>query len=235
MFGFWKRQPSVTLTAGPATAPTRSFAAPHHRFAPPAYRKKFGTDYVGLVGFNDSAFVIARPAEVYAAWLQQRAMTLHERVGGHTNIADGLRKANEMLTYAPPGALKRIYLLTDGIPDREVGQIMPMVEQARRAYTNINTIGVGDPEQFDRALLERVAAATHNGRFVSVQSLRELTDALIAGGNGTTNMRSHRSETAVIVCDCSGSMAHLMDGKSKIAVVEESLLRLLAYKQRMFA
>jgi Mg-chelatase subunit ChlD len=44
-----------------------------------------------------------------------------------------------------------------------------------------------------------------------------------------------RAETAVLVIDCSGSMAEPMEGRTKIAVVEEAILHLIHYKQRLFS
>jgi hypothetical protein len=106
---------------------------------------------------------------------------------------------------------------------------------AQAAWTNINTIGFGD--RFDETLLRRIAGSTHNGKFVSVQSLRQLTDALVIAENGPGhNRHHHRRETTVFAIDLSGSMTHPMEGnKTRIAVVEEALLHLLKYKQACFA
>jgi hypothetical protein len=43
-------------------------------------RKVFGPDRIGIVGFHAKGFVIARPAEPYAAWLQERAQLLHTKI-----------------------------------------------------------------------------------------------------------------------------------------------------------
>lgn len=43
------------------------------------------------------------------------------------------------------------------------------------------------------------------------------------------------SKTAVLVIDCSGSTAEPMEGRSKIAVVEETILHLIHHKQRLFS
>jgi Mg-chelatase subunit ChlD len=195
-----------------------------------------GADRIGLVGFNDNGFVMAKPAEAYCHWLQERTTKLHERISGSsTNITDGLRKSIEMLQKTPPGILRRIWLLTDGYPNLETDQIYCVVDEARQAYININTIGFGD--RYDEALLRRISGATHNGKFIPVASLRELTDALVkAGGNHNQSHRHHhRAECAVIAIDLSGSMTESMGGKRKIDIVEEAILHLLHYKQQCFS
>lgn len=211
----------------------------HTRSHSPAARRPqriYAPDRIGLVGFHDSAFVVARPAEPFAAWLQERSQKLHEKVAGtSTNLTDGIRTATRLLADAPRGTLRRMWLLTDGYPNRETGALDAVVAAARAAYVNINTIGFGD--RYDEALLRRISAATHNGRFVSVQSLRELTKALTLGGDATwgPRRRHHRAETTILAIDCSPSMTEPMQGRTKIAVVEEAILHLLHYKQRCFA
>jgi len=39
--------------------------------------KVHAPDRIGLVGFHDKGFVIAKPAEPYSAWLQDRCRELH--------------------------------------------------------------------------------------------------------------------------------------------------------------
>ena len=200
----------------------------------PYIHKIYGRDRLGMVGYNDRASVIAEPVELYDSRLQSQSQTLHRKVGGSgTNLTDGLRKSVEMLLRTPKGVLRRIWLLTDGYPNREVGSIMSTVRDARQAYINVNTIGFGD--EYDEGLLRRISGATHNGKFVPVKTLRQLTDALVLGSNGNPNRRRHRSETTVLAIDLSPSMTMPMEGKTKIAVVEEAILHLLHYKQQCFA
>lgn len=195
--------------------------------------KVYGPDRIALVGFNDEGFVICRPAEPFAHWLQERSQELHEKVSGCTNITDGLRKGLDIFNYVPKGVLKRIYLLSDGYPNIDTEEIMDEVEKARKNYVNINTIGFGD--EYDEALLRTIAGATHNGKFIHVNSLRELSNALIAYDNGdSNNHHRHRSETTVLVIDLSGSMFGPMEGKTKVQIVEEAIMHLILAKQKMF-
>jgi uncharacterized protein with von Willebrand factor type A (vWA) domain len=197
--------------------------------------KAYGADRIGLVGFNDRGFVIAKPAEAHAAWLQERVRQLHQRVSGsYTNIADGLRKSLDLLRQSPPSRLRRLWLLSDGEANFEVSAIMPTVEQLRRERVNINCIGFGDA--YDAALLSRISAATHNGKVIPVRTLRGLTDALLlgTGGRGASHYRG-RAETTVLCLDLSPSMTGAMDDRRKVEVVEEAVLALLLYKQRNFS
>jgi Mg-chelatase subunit ChlD len=203
------------------------------------YNKKiFGSDRIGIVGYHDNAFVIAKPAEPHAHWLQTRLHNLYSKVGGSgTNITDGLRKGIQMLQKTPPGILRRLWLLTDGYANRETGQIMSMVQEAFKNRININTIGFGDPGGYDENLLRRIAENTHNGKFIPVNGLRELTDILIrsAGKNKRIKKGNHRAETTILTLDFSPSMTWMMEGKRRIDIVEEAVFRLLAYKQQCFA
>jgi hypothetical protein len=187
-----------------------------------------GTGNTDLVGFHDRGFVVAKPAEPHAHWLQERVASLPGRVSGvSTNITDGLRKAMGLLERSPRGRLRRIWLLTDGMPNREEYSLMPVVAEARKHHININTIGFGDPETFlyDPKLLRNVAGSTHNGRFVSVHSLRTLSNALKRGPRRGLGHR--RPETTILVIDCSGSMVQSMEGKRRIDVVVEAITHLL--------
>lgn len=195
-----------------------------------------GSDQIAFVGFHDRAFVVSALAKPGEPKLQQRALQLHAKVSGSgTNIADGLRKSIALLKNSPRGVLKRIWLLSDGEPNIEVNSIFPVLADARRNYINVNTIGFGD--SFDENLLRRMAKETHNGRFFSVRNLRQLTAVLLADAkkNPVATRRRHRAENTVLTIDCSPSMNSGMENTTKIRVVEEAVLQLLLYKQRLFS
>ncbi len=199
--------------------------------------KVYAPDRIGLVGFHDIGFVIAYPGLAHSAKLIDRSQRLREKVGGTgTNITDGLRKSVEMLISAPKGVLRRIWLLTDGFPNRECELITFVLEQAGRYRINVNTIGFGN--SYDERLLREISAATHNGKFVPIKSLRELSAALTreSGVHNTQGeRRHHRAETTVLAIDLSPSMTESMEGKTKVQVVEEAVIHLLNYKQRCFS
>jgi len=192
-------------------------------------------DRIGIIGFNDRAFIIALPAEAHAHWLQERSQRLHERVGGMTNMTAGLRAGVEMCERTPRSILRRIWLLSDGEPNVDTAGLWPMVERACTSFININTIGFGD--QYNESLLRKIAAATHRGKFVPVSSLRELTATLVGytDAAATGARYQHRAECTVLVIDLSSSMTDPMQGKTKVQVVEKAILQLLLYKQRLFS
>lgn len=200
----------------------------------------FGEDLLGFVGFHSAAFVIAKPAPAYAPWLTQRCQTLHDRIGvGGTNITAGLRQSLALLRFAPPGVQKRIWLLSDGEANVESGDpLWSVVGEARGCFCNINTIGFGD--KFDEATLRKISSATHSGKFVSVRTLRELTNAFgvvfhSTNGHNGHRRHHHRAETTILAIDLSVSMQGSMEGKPKVKVVEEAVLELIKFKQRVFS
>lgn len=213
-------------------------SAPHRQAARPfrqphtAPVKIYGSDRISLIGFHDCGIVLQRYARLHDARLQSTILDLHQRVdGGTTNLTDGLRHGVEVLSRSHPGLLRRLWLLTDGYPNRETNGAYELAGAAHRAHININTIGFGD--HYDEALLRRISGLTHNGRFVSVKNLRTLTDAL---GVNRAPARRHRAEHTAYVIDLSGSMVlGQMQGRAKIEVVQEALLQLLNYKLHCFA
>lgn len=190
-------------------------------------------DRIGLVGFHSRGFVIARPAEPFSPWLLERSQRLHELIGGTTNITAGLRQALELLRPVPRGIYRKVWLLSDGVPNEETAALFPTVQACYEAHININTIGFGD--RFDAELLGKIARTTHNGRFVPVHSLRELTRALVDCDHSPSNRASRRSEVTILAIDLSASMKEPMEGRTKIAVVEEAIRHLIHYKQKVFS
>lgn len=192
----------------------------------------YGPDRIGLIGFHDHGFVIARPATPFAPWLVERSQSLHTRLGGMTNMTDGLRQALALAAIAPPGVFRKIWLLSDGEPNVETESLFATVYACREAGIKVNTIGFGD--DYNRLLLEQIAASSHHGRFLPVHNLRELSQAL-AGSGPQAPPRHHRSEATILAIDCSCSMREVMEGRSKMEVVEEAILHLLHFKRRLFA
>ncbi|MBT5536759.1 VWA domain-containing protein [Candidatus Poribacteria bacterium] len=200
-----------------------------------AYGKVHAPDRVGLVLFHHRGFVHSRPAAPHDARLLHRSQQLHGMVSGYgTNITDGLRKGLDLHRRTPPGVLRRIWLLSDGKPNVETERLHGEVRRARSERVNVNTIGFGD--EYDGRLLRGISRGTHNGKFVPVGSLRALTNALVSSNaRKMQRNRHHRSETTILVIDISGSMVNPMGRRTKIQVVEEAILHLLNYKQRMFS
>jgi Mg-chelatase subunit ChlD len=198
--------------------------------------KRFGSDKIGIVGFHGTAFPIALPTEPHAAWLHQRVQALPSKVSGSgTNITDALRKSLDMALKAPPGAQRRIWLLSDGEAIIETEGIFVMADRVRDAHININVVGFGD--SYDERTLRAIADRTHAGKFIPVNSLRALSAALVANSSGGHGIKRHhhRAEYTILAIDCSPSMNDAMEGRKKIEVVREAIFHLLHWKQQNFA
>ena len=106
--------------------------------------------------------------------------------------------------------------------------------RASRQHTNINTIGFDHPGGYDRALLERIAAATHNPRFTEAQTLDWLT-ATFRGPAKPRKPGSHRGEATVFLIDVSSPLASAMGDPRAIDVVAPAMVDLIKYKQVMWS
>jgi Mg-chelatase subunit ChlD len=205
--------------------------------------KVFGSDHLGIVAFHGSGFVVARPAKPHDGWLQQRIASLPSKLEPTgTNIAAGLRTAIEVFDRMPPdlqqGALKRLWVFSDGQPTAEESAILGLCAQAKARRININTVGFGDTGEYNERLLKSMAAATHNGKFIRVDDLEALSRALTASGpkpGHQLRTRRHRMEFTVVAVDCSLSMNETMRGHRKIEMAAKALCHLLHYKQKVFA
>jgi hypothetical protein len=84
--------------------------------------------------------------------------------------------AIDHLSYT--GGMKRIVLLTDGVPTTTGRQaVLSLAKKAASLKIVIDTVGVGSPFDFmgyDEALLRRIAAIT-GGTFRRVIDIQELT------------------------------------------------------------
>jgi Mg-chelatase subunit ChlD len=196
-------------------------------------RPFIGRNRVGIVGFAGKAFKIALPAPVDAAWLHQRVQSLPRKLGkGGTNITAALRVSLDVLRKAPAGAAKVIWLFSDGCPNKEVGGIGGMVAQAKRDGVTIHTTGFGDPgaEEYNERQLRSIAAGTPAGKFLRIQTLRELSAALI--DERWAPKSRHRATYTMYAVDVSPSMAYAMDGRTRIDVVREAIHHALHWEMK---
>ncbi len=136
-------------------------------------------DRVGIVTFNNHGRVVLPLTEIgqmdtilsYLSGL---------RVGGGTNIAEGLKAANgvfahDMDRHPTPARNKRILLLTDG----HGGQPLSWAAHLKGAGVLLEVIGVGgDTLQVNESLLRQVATTDADG-FVHYWFFRD-TDGLVA-------------------------------------------------------
>lgn len=119
------------------------------------------TDEVALVAFSSDARVVAGRARVGDGRRLQDAIEQLEpdrSTNLHAGLMLGLR---ELGTDAPPGASRRVVLLTDGIANTGVtdpAAILEAIAPFTRQGVDVTTVGVG--EHLDTALLQRLAGGT---------------------------------------------------------------------------
>jgi Mg-chelatase subunit ChlD len=203
------------------------------------YREIRCPDMLSLIGFNDDAKMLSPFVSAFDAGFVKAVQGLPMAVtGSATNMTAGLRLANDLLARMPKGLRRRIWLLSDGggnHPEDLAGGITRQVTRAREQYTNINTIGFGDPGQFNKELLGCIAAATHNGKYFEATTVHALGTTFRRAAGRDRNA-AHRGEATVFVIDCSGSMAvYQMGGRQRIEVVRDAMIDLLRYKQAVWS
>ena len=197
--------------------------------------KLYCPDRLALIAFDDRARLVAPFMDAFDARFASAVQDLPGQVRGSiTNIAAALSMANDLIADQHPGLLRRIWLLSDGHPNPRNQPIAQEVGRAISQRTNLNTIGIGQPGDFDRALLERIAGRTHNGRFAEAQTVTELNRAF-KGAEQRRQPGSHRGEATVFVVDVSGSMLSPMGSDRRIDAVRDAMLGLLRYKQARWA
>jgi len=203
-------------------------------------KKKVPQDRLGNITFETDADIINYPLGYHHPKLQTAITSLPSKVKGCTNITAGLRKANDMLKKTPRWVLKDIVLLSDGCPNYEVEGINFEVKRAIKNYTNIHTIPFANPGSKALDLLKNISSQTHRGKMITVESLNELTTALVKMSGNSNNYKKKRAKTTVLLTDVSGSMNSTMNESSKqsikkIDVVVKAALQYLHYKQKLYS
>lgn len=191
-------------------------------------------DQLALITYGDTATLRCGLVSAYDAKFASAVDRLDKLTPGWTNTAAGLRAGIDLLRGAPRGLRLRLWLLSDGKANIDVGQIMPQVARARKSWVNINAIGFGDPQEYDAAALKAIAAGTHNGKFMTAHTAEKLGE-LIQGAAGRRG-RMSKGEATVFVIDASGSMFfQKMDGRQRMKVVKSAMFSLIKYKQQMWS
>lgn len=211
---------SLTGNSAHVTAHARR-QAPNHK----AHVSRISRHSIGVVGFHERAFPIAKLVEPHAAHLQERIMTLDKRPrhGATTNITAAIRMATEMLNRRP-NATKEIILVTDGQANEEVAGLAGAVAGAQRADIKIHAVGMGF--NFDGRQLRDVANPT-GGRVFIVRDLHTMAAAFGEMGHAVVNQR-HGAPSALTVCvDYSGSMNEDFGGRTKLQACSSAVMDLV--------
>jgi hypothetical protein len=123
--------------------------------------------------------------------------------------------------------------MSDGTANVDTHDTEPAAQAIADAFINLNVIAFG--EAANSTLLKRLAAKTHHGTFIPVDSLHAMASALKQGSRPVQAKRQHRQETALICVDLSPSMGSRdMNGKTRIEAVRDALKSLLVYKSQVW-
>ena len=112
-------------------------------------------DEIGIVNFESYATVLLNLCPIYSQ--KQRIIgTLQAiRIGGGTDINEGLKVARDVFDWRRNGVVRRIVLLTDG----HGGHPLQTAEDLKSRGVVIDVIGIGSsPSMVDEKLLRKVAS-----------------------------------------------------------------------------
>jgi Ca-activated chloride channel family protein len=132
-------------------------------------------DNVGVVLFGDFAFVASPVTYEKEIVSEMIGYLSHGMAGQNTAIGEGIVMGVRALQNSKAKS-RVIILLTDG--EHNSGSISPKeaTELAKEQGIKIYTIGIGNKGEFDRALLEKIAAES-SGRFFAAYNKEELQKA----------------------------------------------------------
>ncbi len=129
-------------------------------------------DNVGVVLFGTFAFSIAPITYDMHSLLYILNFLEVGLAGENTAIGDGLYQALRMLQNSQ--AKNRVILLfTDGYQNSGSHSIKEMVQKAKQMHVKIYTIGIGQKQDFDAGLLEKIAKES-GGLFFQAKNKEEL-------------------------------------------------------------
>jgi len=182
---------------------------------------------IGLVGVNDSAFVIEPPVHPQDRILATRIAELPSRVKmtSARNLAAGLDLSLEILEGAPRGRAA-IVAVVSGAPTLKETRARELIELAIARRIGVHVILVGSRSQAEEVLM---GLTTKNvlgfGSFRVANSTGELLDALRLSLDGLLPAFGMRgTNTAILLVDCSDAMIGLFGGATRVGTVSAALL-----------
>lgn len=130
--------------------------------------------YFSLIIFNDEINVLWKMNALGRDKLKIIQLVQKKESDGFTSMRGACELAEKELTNVPNGYLKRVYLLTDGMPTD--GDPSLIAETLKTQGVQIHTIGFGDGDEIDENLLRKMASKSASGtllyyHFTDSQSL----------------------------------------------------------------
>lgn len=183
---------------------------------------------IGLVGYNERAYPIAKLADPHAPWVTERMASLatRPRRGSLTNITHAITLSMEMLERRKD-AIREIFLVTDGKANVDVAGLPAAVRSAQNSRVRIHACGMG--YGFDGAQLHAIAGPT-GGRVIIARDLRAVAMNLRGVGQAVVNQSRGKQSALVVAIDTSGSMDEkVADGRTKLEACAEAVQHLLTW------
>lgn len=133
-------------------------------------------DHVTVIHFDDKGETLLDLRPLGDRREAHQAVDSLRRFSGGTQMADGMRRAQEQLQAVPPQSAKRLILLTDGETFDEP-DCRPLAERLAQSNTPIIAVGIGT--EYNEELMEDIAN-TSRGRPYHLQEMTELRGILDA-------------------------------------------------------
>lgn len=133
-------------------------------------------DRIAIVTFDSRAQVLVGTTELKTAGrakILERIDTMEAR--GTTDLANGMSTAMNQVSLAPADAVRRIVVLSDGVPN-DATSIPGLADSLRANGIAVTTLGFG--LEYDETLLGQIAQTT-GGRFHRIGADQKLAQAFV--------------------------------------------------------
>lgn len=181
-------------------------------------------DKVALITFAETAETLCPFVSPGDPLVRVAIQGLSKKSGYATNLSGALRLGNDMLEAMPKSLRRTMWVLTDGVDNVFTPEVFPEARRANVLDVALNTIGFGEAENFDEYRLMAIANMSAGGKYVPVSTARSL-EMLFSGH------LSGEAEATVYCVDVSNSMIEPMGERSKMQVVQDTLLDLMRWNR----
>jgi Mg-chelatase subunit ChlD len=211
--------PAATVLPLRRPAPAMPAATPRPQRAP-------GGDLIALAGFADKGYMILPPTPISAPGVRSRVdeLTTGKRFrGGLTNLAAGLDIALPLLEKAKPDRIRKLIIVSDGEPNKQLEQLPLLAARARMANVRICAIHVGPAGSGNE--IRRLTETTPGGWYTEARTVGSLASAIRKAASDTQAHRSSRKAVVVFAVDGSSSMSEPIDGSgtSRIEALRKAI------------
>jgi hypothetical protein len=118
------------------------------------------TSYSTIICFSSSASILYKMAQIGQNRLNLIKAIQSQRPCGTTAMLEGLKLAEKQFKSVPKHMIRRTYVFTDGIPDRDPSSF---AKRLIKQGVTLHTIGFGSGNQIDENLLRNMASISPAG------------------------------------------------------------------------